>query len=109
MSHSYGEVIKDGEIIGHYEYNGTSDIAGNRIYKTKEEVGANWRSKHSFDAECTCSVVHESAVILYSDYGYGFHWPATACLKCGVVLEGRGAYDIDTISGHPLPNYTRES
>ena len=42
MSHAYGRVLSlpDRQLIGHFEYNGTSDCACSTIFATKEELGA---------------------------------------------------------------------
>lgn len=86
MSHAWGEVIHEGKVVGRYEYNGTADVAMSRIFDTNDELKQHWRTEHADDAECTCGQP-PADVILYSDYGGGFHWPAKACLKCHAIVE----------------------
>ncbi len=100
MSHAHGEVIKDGKIIGHYEYDGTADIVWTKIRATTAEVWAHWRTAAN-RAKCTCEKPEPVKVILYSSYGNGFHWPGKICEICQVIVDGIGKYDIDSIPGHP--------
>lgn len=85
MSHSFGEVIKAGETIGWFEYNGTSDYAQPKIYSSSDEVWEHWRES----PEVTCTCGNDEPVILYSTYGNGFHWPGRACLHCRAITAGR--------------------
>jgi hypothetical protein len=97
MSHATGQVIKDDAIIAYYEYNGTVDVAQPKLYLTKEEVSANWRTYP--DAECTCGKASED-VLLYTSYGAGYYWPGRVCMSCLAITDGRTP-DYDT-PGHPL-------
>jgi hypothetical protein len=114
MSHAWGEVIQDGKVVGHYEYNGTCDVCLPRIYDTHKEVMDNWRSEQSATASCTCGDP-PSDVILYSDYGDGFYWPAKACLKCRAIVGDLAPYygDEDEYDppkkGHPIRGNLRRA
>lgn len=99
MSNMMGEVIKEGKVVGYYEYNGTWDMARSDIHPTEEAVIENWGEDCTH--VCNCESKGEP-VILYSSYGGGFHWPATTCLKCGAILEGREWPATDDMDGHPL-------
>jgi hypothetical protein len=105
MSHAVGEIwstekgffSKQRILLGWFEYNGTSDIACTRVYNTREEMLANWRGNNS--RSCFCKAVGQS-VILYTDYGNGYHWPGRVCWNCMSIIDGMLA--IDTIEGHPF-------
>ena len=98
MSNTLGKVYKDKVVVGYYEYYGTCDIVEPTIRKTAQEVYDLWRKPEY--RKCTCGKPSED-VILYSDYGDGFHWSGKACLTCLVVVEGINVYDIDTTEGEP--------
>lgn len=87
MSHAWGEVYKqDGDVlhlVGHFEYNGTADVCCQRVYATREEMLDNWRGDNW--RECTCGEAPED-VLLYSDYGGGFHWQDTVCFRCMAIV-----------------------
>jgi hypothetical protein len=85
MSHSSGEVIKDNQVIGYFEYNGTVDVALPAIWNTMDEVHDNWRKQEW--RSCTCSTPQVSEVTLYSSYGSGFHWKSKACLSCRTIVS----------------------
>lgn len=105
MSHSSGEVITNGEVIGWFEYNGTSDITIPMFYDTQEEMSANWRSDNW--RECICDKLgmkDERPVTLYAHYGGGFHWQSKACFHCKTIT-GADAYDDfanNHFNGDPL-------
>lgn len=92
MSNSPGEVWHREKLVGHYKYNGSSDVACTRIFKTFDELWENWGSLKVSDAQCTCGQPPQD-VILYSDYGGGFHWPGKACLKCETIIGPRMPYE----------------
>lgn len=102
MSHSYGEIIKNGKTVGYYEYNGTSDIVLPKIWKTHEEVSEHWREDNPFSRKCDCG--KDEPVQIYSSYGNGFWWKGRACLTCMVVTEGINPYDeeIEEHKHHPF-------
>src|SRR4051812_49050638 len=95
MSHAMGEVIHDGRVVGFFEYNGTCDVACNRIFCDRNNLWDNhWRTQYVNDAACVCGEESPGQeVILYADYADGFHWPATACLTCGVILTELNPWD----------------
>ncbi|MEK7640932.1 MAG: hypothetical protein AAB389_02970 [Patescibacteria group bacterium] len=103
MSHANGEVIYQGKVVGLFEYDGTSDIAVPAIWDTNEELEAHWRNNDW--KKCTCGQPNID-VILYTDYGYGFHWPAKACLKCKAITASHQPFPYDGEDlrkrGHPL-------
>lgn len=93
MSHANGQVFKlTGELLGWFEYNGTEDTACSRIYATKQEMKAHWRTDN--ERECTCGKLPQS-VILFTDYGSGFRWKAEACMACLAITSG-----FDPLSDH---------
>ena len=103
MSHSSGEVIHNGKIVGYFEYNGTADFAMMDIHPTAEERNAHWREECTH--ECTCGKPPED-VILYTSYGMGFHYKAKACLSCMVIVDGFEPYRYDGPHGEDLADTT---
>lgn len=100
MSNADGAIIKNGKILGYFEYFGTSDIAISMIYSTYEELINNNRQKGDWN-ECKCGKPAEE-VILYTNYGGGFHWQAKVCLYCKAIMEGCVATEnITIIDGLP--------
>lgn len=82
MSHAPGQVLDViGEVVGHFEYNGTVDVARAKIFATAEERDAAWRQDQP--NPCTC---HGSDVTLVTE---GFRWDARACLDHGFIVHGR--------------------
>ncbi|MEK7654599.1 MAG: hypothetical protein AAB345_05025 [Patescibacteria group bacterium] len=105
MSHSNGEVIHENEVVGFFEYDGCSDIAISAIWNTLEEVETNWRS--GVWKRCTCGQPSVD-VLLFTDYGGGFYWPAKVCLKCRAILGPHPYNDgCRTKKGHPLKTCTK--
>ena len=100
MSHANGEVVdpRTGARLGWFEYNGTCDVCCTRIYPTREGMCDNWRADNIRGCSCGKPPV---AVILYTDYGYGFHWPGSACLGCGAIVGGTRPFDDDTTDHLP--------
>lgn len=81
MSHSPGQVLDViGEIVGHFEYNGTVDVARAKIFATAEECDAAWRQDQP--RPCAC---HGADVTLVTE---SFTWDARACLKHGFIVHG---------------------
>lgn len=100
MSHSIGIVYDfEGEVLGYFEYNGTVDYACSSV-RTLEEVESNWRTGA---AEVPCNCIKEKRkpkwVLLYSDYGFGFHWPAQICENCKSIIHG--TEPCNDIKGYP--------
>jgi len=88
VSHANGEVILGDCVIGYFEYDGTSDVvAGGRYYDTREEVYKNWRKQPT--VWCEDGEHPKVGVFLYTDYAYGYFWPAVICPTCNIVTEGR--------------------
>lgn len=100
MSHAYGQVLKDAEVRGWFEYNGTVDCVTSRIRPTSDEVYDHWRSHDP--ATCTCGQPSEP-VQLYTTYGDGFWWLGSACFTCMAITGGFEPTDIT--DGHPVPDY----
>lgn len=98
MSHSYGEVVLDGNVIGHFEFNGTCTVACTAIRSTKEEVREHWRSPENM-AECTCTTPDYTDVTLTTDYGGGYEWPAKICQRCHAIVEGKSPDDREPDNG----------
>lgn len=81
MSHSPGKVLDViGEILGHFEYNGTVDVARPKIFETLEECEAAWRKDQP--ATCAC---HGVEVTLVCER---VTWDARACLEHGFIVHG---------------------
>lgn len=94
-----GEVIRDGKIIGYYEYNGTCDVlAGNLICDTEDAVHEHWREQPW--SECPHAADSHVPVVIYSSYGGGFYWDGKACMDCRIVTDGLSPES--TVDGHPL-------
>jgi hypothetical protein len=82
MSHSSGQVLDVlGEIVGHFEYNGTVDVALAKIFATADDLEAAWRQDQP--ASCTC---HGVEVTLVSE---GLSWDGRACFEHGFIVHGR--------------------
>lgn len=110
MSHAWGSVfsVPDIEIIGWYEYNGTSDIACTAIFGAYDDLDAAWRSEH-IHRDCREDVAQhvEVPVILWSDYGWGFGWPSRACVTCGVILGHRSEESAEDAGESAPPELLR--
>lgn len=90
MSHAMGRVYRDGKIVGYYEYNGTADVTCTRINTTEDEVNDLWRTDAAW-RNCACGKP-DVDVVLWADYGCGYHWPGKACLECGAITDGFSPY-----------------
>lgn len=104
---SHGECyFKDGLIL-HFEYNGTSDLAGPKLRSNKEEVTKHWRS---YDNWAHCSCRRSEPVILYTDYASGFHWSGRACRYCHAITVGIEPIDQECtlINGKPTQEELQE-
>jgi hypothetical protein len=100
MSNAMGGVYhaESKDLIGWYEYNGTSDVVANpRIRKTAEEVSAHWRGGEPY-AACECSTPQPVAVLLYSSYGGGFWWTGEACLSCHLITGGLSQFEAEELT-----------
>lgn len=81
MSHSPGQVLDVlGEILGHFEYNGTVDHARPKIFASPEERDDAWREDQP--PPCACPGVDVTLVT------EGFTWEARACLDHGFIVAG---------------------
>lgn len=94
MSHSYGRVfaLSDKRLLGHFEYNGTSDCACTAIFATEEELTAAWRSD-AIHRDCECADPNICDVWLESDYGVGVEFASKACLRCMSIVMAREPSD----------------
>jgi hypothetical protein len=100
MSHAYGKVyFYDGQIL-HFEYNGTSDVCIPFLYNSVEELSHNWRQYKGWHY-CICN--RHEPVIIYTDYGAGFHWEGRACRYCMCISHGLIPDDVltPTTKGKP--------
>jgi len=104
VSHAEGQIIKDDQIVAYYEYDGCSDFCFTKLYKSREELTANWRTNQF--AKCTCGKAEP--VLVYSSYGNGGWWAGKACLECMALTEGT-SHDFDDFEylgdGHPLGHW----
>jgi hypothetical protein len=71
------------------------------IRSTREEVASHWRS--GAWAECGCGRPAVD-VVIYSDYGFGFHWPGKACFDCLAITDGLLPYG-DPVTGLDRPTW----
>jgi hypothetical protein len=82
VSHSPGQVLDVlGDIVGHFEYNGTTDVARPKIFATVEARDAAWRQDQP--TPCACQGIH---VTLCCDK---LVWDARACFEHGFIVHGR--------------------
>lgn len=81
MSHSAGQVLDVlGDIVGHFEYNGTVDVAKPQIFVTAEALNDAWRCDQAAPCACTGTVVTLSCDKLT--------WDARACFVHGFIVHG---------------------
>lgn len=95
MSRSPGQVLDViGDIVGHFEYNGTVDVARAKIFATPEDRDDARRKDQP--QPCGC---HGVDVTLVAE---GFTWEGRACLDHGFIVHGAspiwGREDDDTWS-----------
>lgn len=86
MSHSPGQVLDVlGDIVGHFEYNGTVDVARPKIFATAEARDAAWRADPDGNqpTPCACQGIH---VTLSCDK---LVWDARACFEHWFIVHGR--------------------
>lgn len=84
MSSVKGTVtFKKDELVLHYEYSGTSDVAIPALYNTFDELWENWRD-HEW-RECNCGKQEE--VTIHSTYGSGLEWEGEACRHCMCITK----------------------
>lgn len=88
MSHATGEVLRDGEVIGHFEYDGTSDVARRLVYAAKAAMVANWRQPQPTPCTCRTGV----PVTLEADYGQGLRWDSEVCMDHGFIVGASSPY-----------------
>ena len=113
MSHSVGEIIRHGAIIGYFEFNGTVDVVIPTIRASEDEVCAHWREEK--ERPCSCDAPPDE-VLLYAE---GRHWPAQVCLACAAIVGELGVPEKFTgtswheneypKNGHPLRQETTET
>lgn len=103
MSHSPGQVLDViGEIVGHFEHNGTVDVARAKIFATAEECEAAWRQDQP--EPCAC---HGSDVTLVAE---GCRWDARVCFDHGFIVYGRSPiYGQDEDDGWSLSRRSRDA
>jgi hypothetical protein len=92
MSHSNGAVIKNGEILGFFEYNGTCDVAISSIWPTFEDLRNNWHK--DIWNKCKCDNQPLEA-ILYTNYGGGFHWLTWICITCKAIVTNHMPFESE--------------
>ena len=99
MSHGNGQVRRDGEVIAHFEYNGTVDVACPELYASFEAMKARWRVRDRPWRECRCGQPPDH-VELWTDYGGGIGpWPALACMTCMCIVGGEDPYEAPVQAG----------
>lgn len=72
------------------EYDGTSDVMLPLMFGTRDEVREHWRKQEWRDCCCGGEPVK---CIAHTDYGGGYWWHGTACLKCGVFIGPKRPFD----------------
>jgi hypothetical protein len=102
VSHSPGHVIDArGEIVGHFEYNGTVCVARFKIFATAEDRDAAWRQDQP--SPCTCEGVEVTLVT------ESIEWDARACFDHGFIVKdacpiyGPDEDDVWPLSQRPTP------
>jgi hypothetical protein len=111
VSHTQGKVYIDSKLFGYFEWNGTSDVIIPRVYKTNEELQANWRTEDEKQAgwDLVKDCPHRSDgqivvdAILYTDYGDGFHWKGQVCIECMVITSNLMPTNWDRIDPDQYP------
>jgi hypothetical protein len=94
MSRATGEVYKAGHIIGYWLYDGTVDSAARpEIVSSVDEVWGQLYEMYKQQAfqpwpRCAHDASTHVDVLLYSDYGGGFHWPGKICEACRLITSG---------------------
>jgi hypothetical protein len=81
MSHTPGQVFDTrGTLVGHFEYNGTVDVARPKIFATAEELESAWRLAQSLPCSCAGIEVSLRCGMLT--------WDARACFAHGFIVHG---------------------
>ena len=81
MSHSPGQVLDVlGDIVGHFEYNGTVDVARPQIFATTAELEGAWRQDQP--PPCACTGIEVSLLCGM------LTWDARACFAHGFIVHG---------------------
>ena len=105
MSHASAEIIHNSSVIGHSEYNGTSDtMQWNSWYDNAAEVQLHWREDYHTRIWPACGCVGVDALI-YASYGDGFYWTSEVCLVHRVIRQLTAWNDeteTGSIDGPPL-------
>lgn len=93
MSHQQGDVLIDGKIVGYFEYDGTSDFARQRVFRTQEELCENWRKDQG--SKCCHSEDHSNIidVTLHAHYGNGLLWNSRICTDCLWIVGYRNSME----------------
>lgn len=84
MSYASGQVIRDGDVIGWFEYDGTFDVALPQVFATCEELSEHWREDQPQSCKC-----YGDPVELNADYGHGITWSARMCFKHKFITHNR--------------------
>lgn len=95
MSHASGRLLipVTGEILGWFEYNGTSDLCQPKVFATQDELRENWRTRDW--PMCLCVPIRQDPVDLEN------HYTATTarggwCPVCRVITLDPFAQDLLT-------------
>ena len=96
MTHSIGQVIHDGVVIGYVEYDHTADQAYPIIRASEADVDAHWRQYD--EAPCHCAEETLTDVFMFVE---DCHWPAKACLECATLRDGQFKPELPK-PGHPI-------
>ena len=89
MSSSHGRIKhpETGEVLGHLQYQGTTDCCLAAIWPTPEDVLANWNKYGNEPSRCTCGGEAQE-VEVEVDYAGGLTWDGSWCPTCKILLEG---------------------
>ncbi len=115
MSHAVGHLIREGAVIGYFEFDGNSDNPLPQIRDTEKEIGDGWRPTieqllEIFRQQQACTHKPEM-VTLWADYGGrgGMHWQHPVCLECKLIMN----HDVDITDiwkrGYPNKKRARRS
>lgn len=94
-----------------YVYEGTTDYACPRLYKTRREMLDAWHSGGYLDYAFPppTGFPDEEPVTLYSSYGCGFHWPATASRSQMLIASNQHCDDFWELSTSGEPDWAKQA
>ncbi|GEM_PF-1747229 len=129
MGRARGQV-KFNDTIKFFIYDSTEDICRPKLYDTFNELLDNWEKSNvpivknitTYDKRSWVKNIfksnrdenknrngcnhQEENVVIYQDYGGGFHWKGTACRKCNMILKGIEPLKLPVVDRYDgVPNW----